>query len=47
MTFYIEYLNKDKNFRADRIDFNQYDEAVAWAKENLEKFHPDMIKVNF
>lgn len=41
---YIEYLNKDKGFKKDRIEFNSYQEAVIWARENLEKFDPDMIK---
>lgn len=41
---YIEYLCKDKNFKQVRKDFDEYDQAVSWAKENLEKFHPDMIK---
>jgi hypothetical protein len=46
-TFYIEFLNKEKNFRPDRIDFNTEEEAISWAKTNLEKYHPDMIRVNF
>lgn len=41
---YIEYLNKDKNFRKDRIDFENYEDAVIWAKENFDRFDPDMIK---
>tara|TARA_R100001369_G_scaffold1371_1_gene4757 strand:- start:1582 stop:2106 length:525 start_codon:yes stop_codon:yes gene_type:complete len=40
---YIDYLNKDKNFKQDRIEFESYDDAVKWAKENFEKFNPDMI----
>jgi len=40
---YIEYLNKDKNFQKDRKSFKSYDDAVAWARENFEKFNPDMI----
>jgi hypothetical protein len=44
---YIEYLNKDKKFQKDRKDFESYDEAVAWARKNLEKFNPDMIRYTF
>jgi hypothetical protein len=41
---YIDYLNKQKGFKQDRIKFNSYEEAVKWAKANFEKFNPDMIK---
>lgn len=44
---YIEYLNKKKNFKKDIKNFNSYEEAVAWARKNLGKFHPDMIKYRF
>lgn len=40
---FIDFLNKDKGFKEDRIYFDNYDDAVKWGKENLEKFHPDMI----
>lgn len=40
---YIDYLNKDKNFKVDRISFKTYDEAVQWMTKNLEKFNTDMI----
>jgi len=40
---YIEYLNKDKGFKKDVINFSSYEQAVKWAKENFEKFDPDMI----
>jgi hypothetical protein len=40
---YIDYLNKDKNFKLDRISFKTYDEAVQWMTKNLEKFNTDMI----
>lgn len=43
-TVYIDYLNKDKNFRQDTISFETYEDAIAWAKENFEQFDPDMIK---
>jgi uncharacterized Zn ribbon protein len=41
---YIDYLNKKKGFKQDRIKFNSYEAAVKWAKKNFEKFSPDMIK---
>ena len=41
---YIEFLNKDKGFKKDIKHFNSYEKAVKWAKENFEKFNPDMIK---
>jgi hypothetical protein len=46
-TYYIEYLNKDKNHQIDRIDFDTDEAATIWGKENLDNFHPDMIKINF
>jgi hypothetical protein len=44
---YIEYLNKDKNFKVDKIYFESYEKAKIWALENLEKFNPDMINFEF
>ena len=41
---YIDYLNKAKGFKQDRIKFNSYEAAVKWARKNFEKFNPDMIK---
>jgi hypothetical protein len=41
---YIDYLNKAKGFKQDRIKFNSYEDAVKWAKKNFEKFNSDMIK---
>lgn len=41
---YIDYLNKQKGFKQDRIKFNSYEEAVKWARKNFEKFNTDMIK---
>lgn len=40
---YIDYLNKDKKFKKDRISFKTYDEAVNWMIKNIEKFNSDMI----
>lgn len=47
--FYIDFLNKKKGFREDRIYFdgpNAYKDAVNWARKNLGKFSPDMIKID-
>ena len=41
---FIEFLNKDKNFKKDIKHFKSSDEAVKWAKANFDKFSPDMIK---
>jgi antirestriction protein/uncharacterized protein YcfJ len=41
---YIEYLNKDKGFKRDRIEFDSYKEAVEWGKKHFEKFNSDMIR---
>ena len=44
MQYYIEYLNKDKRFKLDRMYFNTYQDAKEWAINNLSKFDPDVIK---
>jgi len=44
---FIEYLNKDKNFTVDKIYFENYQKAEIWAKSNLLKFNPDIIKFEF
>lgn len=44
-TFKIEFLNKDKKFRKDEKFFSTFEDAQKWARENLERFHPDMIKI--
>jgi CO dehydrogenase/acetyl-CoA synthase delta subunit len=41
---YIDFLNKAKGFKQDRIKFNSYEDAVKWAKKNFDKFDRDMIK---
>jgi len=41
---YIDFLNKKKGFKQDRIKFNSYEDAVKWARKNFDKFSPDMIK---
>ena len=44
MQFYIEYLNKDKDFRQDSIAFNTYQKAFDWAVINISNFQLDIIK---
>lgn len=41
---YIDFLNKKKGFKQDRIKFNSYEDAVKWARKNFDKFSPDMIR---
>jgi hypothetical protein len=41
---YIDFLNKKKGFKQDRIKFNSYEDAVKWARQNFDKFDRDMIK---
>jgi hypothetical protein len=43
--YYVEYLNKSKKFARDTKHFDSYEEAEKWAKNNFEKFDPDMIKI--
>lgn len=43
MKYYIDYLNKNKNFQRDRKYFETYELAAKWAKTNFERFDPDMI----
>ena len=44
---YIDFLNKKKGFKQDRIKFNSYEAAVKWAKKNLEKYDEDMIHYKY
>jgi hypothetical protein len=46
-TIYIDYLNKDKNFKVDRIYFESLEGAEIWALNNLENFNPDIIQIEF
>jgi hypothetical protein len=41
--FYIDFLNKKKGFKEDRIFFDTYEDAVAWGRENLHRLDEDMI----
>lgn len=43
--FYIEFLNKKKGFKKDKVYFSSYEEAIDWGRKNLETFSPDMIKI--
>jgi hypothetical protein len=42
---YIDYLNKDKNFKVDRIYFESFESAKVWALNNLGNFNPDIIQI--
>jgi ppGpp synthetase/RelA/SpoT-type nucleotidyltranferase len=46
-TYYIEFLNKKKGFQKDVIEFDSYDKAVKWAKDNFERFDYDMIRQRY
>lgn len=46
-SYYVEYLNKAKNFMKDRKYFGSIKNATIWGEKNIENFHPDMIKINF
>ena len=43
--YYIDYLNKKKNFKQDRKYFDSYNSAFSWAMKNFERFDRDMIKI--
>jgi hypothetical protein len=46
---YIEFMNKKKGFRKDRIEFKgrkAYEDAVKWGRENIDNFKIDMVKFN-
>lgn len=42
---YIEFLNKDKNFKVDRIYFESYKEAKIWGINNIHNFNIDFIHI--
>lgn len=44
MECYIDYLDKENNFRKTRKDFETYEQAKIWMLENIENFNPDMIR---
>jgi hypothetical protein len=41
--FYIQYMNKNKNFKIDIIYFDN-ENAKIWGKNNLDNFNLDLIK---
>lgn len=44
---YIEFMNKEKGFRKDRIEFkgkHAYKDAVKWGENNIDNFKIDMVK---
>jgi hypothetical protein len=48
--YYIEYLNKDKGFKVDKISFtgtNAHQDCLRWGRLNLENFNLDMVKIEF
>jgi hypothetical protein len=42
--YFIEFLNKNKNFKKDKKYFKTEEQAKKWAIKNLGKFNPDYIK---
>lgn len=49
-TWYIEFLNKEKNFIKDKVTFNSensFNQAIEWGRKNLENFHIDMVKFEY
>lgn len=44
---YIDYLNKEKNFKRDRKYFDSYEEAKKWASKNFDRFNSDMINYEY
>jgi hypothetical protein len=47
MLIYIEYLNKDKQYKPDTKTFLSYNSALSWGKKQIDNFNPDMIKIKF
>lgn len=43
--FYIDYLNKDNNFREARKWFDTEDDAWQWALKNLSNPNRDQIRM--
>ena len=40
---YVDFMNKDKGFKVERKYFRTYEDAEKWARNEFEKFYPDMI----
>jgi hypothetical protein len=45
--YYIEYLNKDKGFKKDKVEFTDYEKAINYGKKNIDNFKMDMIRIQF
>lgn len=43
-SYFINYLNKENNFKETTKTFTDYNKAVKWGKTNLDNFNLDMIK---
>lgn len=43
---YIEYLDASNKFRKTRKEFNNFEDAKNWGRNNISNFHIDMIKYN-
>lgn len=41
---YIDYLDCKKKFKQVRREFDNYEDAVKWGRENLSNFNIDMVK---
>lgn len=41
--YYIPFMNKDRRYQTDYKFFNTNEEATKWAKNEFEKFDPDVI----
>lgn len=41
--YYIDYLDSTSNFQQKRKHFETNEEALAWMKENFEKWDIDWI----
>jgi hypothetical protein len=44
MKVYIEFLNKDNDFKKEVKTFDTLEDAVKWGRLTLESFTMDMIK---
>lgn len=44
MKVYIRFRNCKKGFQLDKVEFENYNDAVIWGKANIEKFNLDMIQ---
>ena len=47
VVYYIEYLNKDKGFKKDKVEFTDYEKAINYGKKNIDNFKMDMIRIQF